>query len=113
MPIGWRSVHAGVVVSPQSEFNGPLYPRYLLNRIVLFGWDTGLIGGVLPRSSFKHSFGLDTRPADFANLSGWSKRIASCSLISLLIICRCSLSRLGAPSRLLFWSYVSRFRLRA
>ncbi|KAG8688238.1 hypothetical protein FRC11_005805 [Ceratobasidium sp. 423] len=40
---------------------------------MLFGWDTGLIGGILPRSSFKHSFGLDS-PAmakDYANLQGW------------------------------------------
>ncbi|CAE6524291.1 unnamed protein product [Rhizoctonia solani] len=40
---------------------------------MLFGWDTGLIGGILPRASFKHSFGLDT-PAmakDYANLQGW------------------------------------------
>ncbi|CAE6470843.1 unnamed protein product [Rhizoctonia solani] len=40
---------------------------------MLFGWDTGLIGGILPRASFKHSFGLDS-PAmakDYANLQGW------------------------------------------
>ncbi|KAG8934436.1 hypothetical protein FRC03_003426 [Tulasnella sp. 419] len=38
---------------------------------MLFGWDTGLIGGILPRASFKHSFGLDKNPAAFADLSGW------------------------------------------
>ncbi|CAE6501516.1 unnamed protein product [Rhizoctonia solani] len=40
---------------------------------MLFGWDTGLIGGILPRSSFKHSFGLDSpsMAKDYANLQGW------------------------------------------
>ena len=36
------------------------------SELVLFGWDTGLIGGILPRESFKHSFGLDVDPATFA-----------------------------------------------
>ncbi|KAG9126402.1 hypothetical protein FRC07_003551 [Ceratobasidium sp. 392] len=38
---------------------------------MLFGWDTGLIGGILPRTSFKHSFGLDKNPGAYADLQGW------------------------------------------
>ncbi|KAG8930793.1 hypothetical protein FRC02_003665 [Tulasnella sp. 418] len=38
---------------------------------MLFGWDTGLIGGILPRASFKRSFGLDKNPDAYADLSGW------------------------------------------
>ena len=38
---------------------------------MLFGWDTGLIGGILPRASFKRSFGLDVDAAAYADLSGW------------------------------------------
>ncbi|KAK4966991.1 hypothetical protein LTR66_012010 [Elasticomyces elasticus] len=37
---------------------------------MLFGWDTGLIGGVLTMSSFQHSFGLNSKSSQFANLSG-------------------------------------------
>jgi len=37
---------------------------------MLFGWDTGLIGGVLTMDSFQHSFHLDPRSPDFANLQG-------------------------------------------
>ncbi|OQN97048.1 hypothetical protein B0A48_16852 [Cryoendolithus antarcticus] len=50
---------------------------YLLTAVasfggMLFGWDTGLIGGVLTMDSFKNSFGLDSKkdPTGFANLSG-------------------------------------------
>ncbi|KAF2725283.1 general substrate transporter [Polychaeton citri CBS 116435] len=48
---------------------------YLLTAVasfggMLFGWDTGLIGGVLTMSSFKTSFGLDVDPHAYANLSG-------------------------------------------
>lgn len=38
---------------------------------MLFGWDTGLIGGILPRTSFMHSFGLDAKSKDYADLTGW------------------------------------------
>ncbi|KAF8517356.1 MFS quinate transporter-like protein QutD [Hysterangium stoloniferum] len=39
---------------------------------MLFGWDTGLIGGILSMDSFKHSFGLDQgqNAGELASLSG-------------------------------------------
>lgn len=37
---------------------------------MLFGWDTGLIGGVLTMDAFQHSFGLDPKSSSFANLQG-------------------------------------------
>ncbi|KAF1945721.1 MFS quinate transporter-like protein QutD [Clathrospora elynae] len=37
---------------------------------MLFGWDTGLIGGVLTMDAFQHSFNLDKNSSDFANLQG-------------------------------------------
>ncbi|KAK7733828.1 hypothetical protein SLS63_004614 [Diaporthe eres] len=37
---------------------------------MLFGWDTGLIGGVLTMDAFQHSFNLDSESSDFANLQG-------------------------------------------
>ncbi|KAI4730029.1 general substrate transporter [Aureobasidium sp. EXF-10728] len=37
---------------------------------MLFGWDTGLIGGVLTMDSFKDSFALVDTPAAYADLSG-------------------------------------------
>ncbi|KAH0404199.1 general substrate transporter, partial [Aureobasidium melanogenum] len=37
---------------------------------MLFGWDTGLIGGVLTMDSFKNSFDLNGDHAAYANLSG-------------------------------------------
>ncbi|KAG8157128.1 hypothetical protein KVR01_013118 [Diaporthe batatas] len=37
---------------------------------MLFGWDTGLIGGVLTMDAFQHSFNLDPNSSDFANLQG-------------------------------------------
>ncbi|OJD33496.1 uncharacterized protein BKCO1_3000042 [Diplodia corticola] len=48
---------------------------YLLTAIasfggMLFGWDTGLIGGVLTMDAFQHSFNLDPDSDSFANLQG-------------------------------------------
>lgn len=37
---------------------------------MLFGWDTGLIGGVLTMDAFQHSFNIDSESSDFANLQG-------------------------------------------
>ncbi|KAL6710505.1 hypothetical protein ACN47E_008553 [Coniothyrium glycines] len=37
---------------------------------MLFGWDTGLIGGVLTMDAFQHSFNLDKDSGDFASLQG-------------------------------------------
>ncbi|KAF2648771.1 general substrate transporter [Lophiostoma macrostomum CBS 122681] len=37
---------------------------------MLFGWDTGLIGGVLTMDAFQHSFNLDSKSSDFSNLQG-------------------------------------------
>ncbi|PWN50110.1 sugar transporter [Violaceomyces palustris] len=37
---------------------------------LLFGWDTGLIGGVLDMHAFQHSFGLAGKPSELANLKG-------------------------------------------
>jgi SP family sugar:H+ symporter-like MFS transporter len=37
---------------------------------MLFGWDTGLIGGVLTMDSFNNSFGLDRTSPDHASLEG-------------------------------------------
>ncbi|KAJ0106901.1 MFS quinate transporter [Diaporthe amygdali] len=37
---------------------------------MLFGWDTGLIGGVLTMDAFQHSFNLDSKSSSFANLQG-------------------------------------------
>ncbi|PZD26395.1 AraJ, Arabinose efflux permease [Pyrenophora tritici-repentis] len=48
---------------------------YLLTAVasfggMLFGWDTGLIGGVLTMDAFQHSFNLDKNSPHFANLQG-------------------------------------------
>lgn len=37
---------------------------------MLFGWDTGLIGGILTMSSFQQSFALDKTSKNFSNLQG-------------------------------------------
>ncbi|ORY17215.1 general substrate transporter [Clohesyomyces aquaticus] len=37
---------------------------------MLFGWDTGLIGGVLTMDAFQHSFNLDKHSPGFSNLQG-------------------------------------------
>ena len=37
---------------------------------MLFGWDTGLIGGVLTMKAFQKSFDLDSKSKDFKNLQG-------------------------------------------
>ncbi|KAF2469409.1 general substrate transporter [Lindgomyces ingoldianus] len=53
-----------------------IYRRaYLLTAVasfggMLFGWDTGLIGGVLTMDAFQHSFKLDKTSPDFSNLQG-------------------------------------------
>ena len=33
---------------------------------MVLGWVTGSIGGIIPRESFKHSFGLDRTPEQYA-----------------------------------------------
>ncbi|KAG8977044.1 hypothetical protein FRC05_002565 [Tulasnella sp. 425] len=38
---------------------------------VFLGWTIGMIGGILPRESFKKSFGLGDDPTTYANLTGW------------------------------------------
>ncbi len=48
---------------------------YLLTAVasfggMLYGWDTGLIGGVLTMSAFQNSFAIDPNSSDFANLQG-------------------------------------------
>ncbi|KAF2140395.1 uncharacterized protein K452DRAFT_230697 [Aplosporella prunicola CBS 121167] len=53
-----------------------MYRRaYLLTAIasfggMIFGWDTGLIGGILTMDAFQHSFNLKEDSDDFANLQG-------------------------------------------
>ena len=37
---------------------------------MLFGWDTGLIGGILTMASFQHSFNLNPKSKDFSDLQG-------------------------------------------
>lgn len=37
---------------------------------MLFGWDTGLIGGVLTMPAFHHSFNLDPKSKNFSNIQG-------------------------------------------
>lgn len=37
---------------------------------MLFGWDTGLIGGVLTMDSFNNSFGLDRDSSEHASIEG-------------------------------------------
>lgn len=37
---------------------------------ILFGWDTGLIGGILTTSAFQKSFALNPKSKDFKNLQG-------------------------------------------
>lgn len=48
---------------------------YILTAItsfggMLFGWDTGLIGGVLSMKAFQESFDLNSKSSSFKNLSG-------------------------------------------
>ncbi|KAG8828310.1 hypothetical protein FRC19_008426 [Serendipita sp. 401] len=38
---------------------------------MLFGWDSGLIGGILDRPAFKHAFGLSDNPKAYADIKGW------------------------------------------
>ncbi|KIM24283.1 hypothetical protein M408DRAFT_331817, partial [Serendipita vermifera MAFF 305830] len=38
---------------------------------MLFGWDSGLIGGILQRPAFKRAFGLTDNAIAWANISGW------------------------------------------
>jgi sugar porter (SP) family MFS transporter len=38
---------------------------------MLFGWDSGLIGGILNRPAFKNAFGLTDNKVAWANISGW------------------------------------------
>jgi MFS family permease len=50
-------------------------PAYLLTAIasfggMLFGWDTGLIGGVLTMQAFQDSFNLDKKSKSFSDLQG-------------------------------------------
>ncbi|KAF3764556.1 general substrate transporter [Cryphonectria parasitica EP155] len=65
------------VVSPKSIWGSIQAHRrtYVLTAVasfggMLFGWDTGLIGGVLTMKSFQHSFDLDSKSASYANLQG-------------------------------------------
>lgn len=37
---------------------------------MLFGWDTGLIGGVLTMPAFQHSFGLHPKSENFSHIQG-------------------------------------------
>lgn len=37
---------------------------------MFFGWDTGLIGGILTMDSFQHSFSLNPDSSPYSNLSG-------------------------------------------
>jgi len=37
---------------------------------MLFGWDTGLIGGVLTMDAFQYSFNLNKHSKSFSNLQG-------------------------------------------
>lgn len=54
----------GMVMS----FVAVLSPALTISQ--LFGWDTGLIGGVLRMDAFQESFNLDPNSSDFANLQG-------------------------------------------
>ena len=45
-------------------------PPFTAELLQLFGWDTGLIGGVLTMDAFQESFNLDAKSSDFANLQG-------------------------------------------
>ena len=53
-----------------------IYRRaYILTAIasfggMLFGWDTGLIGGILTMPSFQHSFNLNPKSKSFSDLQG-------------------------------------------
>ncbi|PSN72138.1 MFS quinate transporter-like protein QutD [Corynespora cassiicola Philippines] len=58
----WRDIKAyrrAYVLTAVASFGG-----------MLFGWDTGLIGGVLTMDAFQHSFNLDKNSPDFSNLQG-------------------------------------------
>lgn len=69
-PPTWRDKINGVVDDIKT------YRRsYILTAVtsfggMLFGWDTGLIGGVLSTSAFQKSFALNSKSNDFKNLQG-------------------------------------------
>lgn len=54
-----RSYRRVYVLSAVTSFGG-----------MLFGWDTGLIGGVLTMDAFQHSFNLNPKSSHFSDLQG-------------------------------------------
>lgn len=71
--MGWNPLSQTVKVFQDIKAN----PRYYWMAAsacwggMLFGWDSGLLGGVLPRPAFKKAFGLSEDPVAYANHSGW------------------------------------------
>ncbi|OAL51676.1 MFS quinate transporter-like protein QutD [Pyrenochaeta sp. DS3sAY3a] len=62
LPAVWRDIKAyrqAYVLTAVASMGG-----------MLFGWDTGLIGGVLTMDAFQHSFNLDPKSKNFSNLQG-------------------------------------------
>ena len=54
---------------------GTYHRAYILTVVasfggMFFGWDTGLIGGILTTSAFQKSFALNPKSKDFKNLQG-------------------------------------------
>lgn len=75
---------AGVACCELIPISRDFYHRANLLSLISFGWDSGLIGGILQRPAFKNAFGLTNNALAWANISGWIVSVlqAGCFFVS-------------------------------
>lgn len=69
-PPTWRDKVNGVIGDVKSYRHAYILTAVTSFGGMLFGWDTGMIGGILTTSAFQKSFALQPKSKDFKNLQG-------------------------------------------